>query len=374
MRKGSAITIPSLSLGSSFFTKPFFNTKKSERNTTIDAIRFFAAFLIVFIHSGAFSEWAPSLGYVGAVLQALARLAVPFFFLASGYFLYTRNQSDQAKRIFNSFERIFKITLLGTLLFIAAYYFDHNGIAGLFDRVNPHKIVNIFLYSKPIIGGIMWYLFALLGAYFILWINALYLKKDMFVLTLGIVTFTIGMFVSGNYTGVLEGIPTANNIGIYRSFWGFGLLFVVIGYLMHKRQDSIMLIDKKSLGVYSIIFSLLYLIEYYSFFRVDAVPEDTFISLPFLASLIFAWCLVLPRLFSTTILPKMGATYSLYIYMVHPIILESIIGATIKEPLLRLVIAFSGSVLVAILYYHGKLMWARLYKNTLEHYTKRKYD
>lgn len=329
-----------------------FRKRESERNTTIDSIRLIAAFLIVFIHCGAFSEWAPSLGKTGAILQAVARLAVPFFFLASGYFLYTRNQSIQSKRIILSFEKIFKIFLLGTLLFAAVYIIDHRSIAGLFDSVTPASILGIFLYSTPVIGGIMWYLLALMGAYLILWVNATYIKKDTAILILGAVLYIMGMLIAGNYSTIFDSVMHGS--GIYRSFWGFGLLFVTLGFLVHKYQDKIMTISRSALVLYTVIFSTLYLAEYYSFYQVNSAPDDTFIVMPFISALLFVWCLKLPRLFSTTPLPTIGSRYSLYIYIVHPIVLEVLLRGIILEPLLRLLIAFFGSLLLGIIYYHVK--------------------
>ena len=50
------------------------------RNTGIDILRFICAFLVVCIH-------APFPGIIGGCVKAVSRIAVPIFFMSTGYFL-----------------------------------------------------------------------------------------------------------------------------------------------------------------------------------------------------------------------------------------------------------------------------------------------
>lgn len=54
------------------------------RNSGIDAIRIVAAFLVIALHVGAFTEFAPA---IGDAIRVSARWCVPFFFIAIGFFL-----------------------------------------------------------------------------------------------------------------------------------------------------------------------------------------------------------------------------------------------------------------------------------------------
>lgn len=51
-----------------------------KRNTSIDFLRFICAFLVVCIH-------APFPGVIGGCIKAVARIAVPIFFMSTGFFL-----------------------------------------------------------------------------------------------------------------------------------------------------------------------------------------------------------------------------------------------------------------------------------------------
>ena len=63
------------------------------RNKSLDAGKAMAAFGVVFIH-------VSFPGQTGQIIKALARSAVPFFFMVSGYFCYyNRRNTDRGKRI-----------------------------------------------------------------------------------------------------------------------------------------------------------------------------------------------------------------------------------------------------------------------------------
>lgn len=72
---------------------------RSGREAGIDAVRAFGAAAVVLIHVGPFrgSEWeGTAAGLGGALLNQLCRFAVPFFFLAAGYFLGRKLRSGAA--------------------------------------------------------------------------------------------------------------------------------------------------------------------------------------------------------------------------------------------------------------------------------------
>ena len=52
-----------------------------QKNNTLELLKLFASYMVVFIHV-VFS------GHIGVALEMLARFAVPFFFLVSGFYSY----------------------------------------------------------------------------------------------------------------------------------------------------------------------------------------------------------------------------------------------------------------------------------------------
>lgn len=59
---------------------------KSRENAAVDFAKLFFCVCILFLHSGAYHDVA----YGDYLEKTLLRLAVPFFFVASGYFFGTR--------------------------------------------------------------------------------------------------------------------------------------------------------------------------------------------------------------------------------------------------------------------------------------------
>lgn len=57
----------------------------TKRNNGIDILRFLCAFFVVCIH-------APFLGIAGSYIKAIDRIAVPVFFICSGYFLSVKSR------------------------------------------------------------------------------------------------------------------------------------------------------------------------------------------------------------------------------------------------------------------------------------------
>lgn len=68
-----------------------------QRNLSIDFGRFVAAFLVVIIHVNLF------VGH-GFLLQ-FARIAVPFFYIISGYYLFTPHSAKLKMRLVNSIKK-----------------------------------------------------------------------------------------------------------------------------------------------------------------------------------------------------------------------------------------------------------------------------
>src|SRR5579862_3026719 len=60
----------------------------ASRNHSIDAFRVFAAWAVICVHTDPFTgpAFGPDVRLFGELLNQFVRVAVPFFFLASGYF------------------------------------------------------------------------------------------------------------------------------------------------------------------------------------------------------------------------------------------------------------------------------------------------
>ena len=69
--------------------------RKSKNYFGIDMFRLLAAFLVVAVHTSPLCSINPAADFV--LTRILARLAVPFFFVTSGFFLVKRYAKDTVK-------------------------------------------------------------------------------------------------------------------------------------------------------------------------------------------------------------------------------------------------------------------------------------
>lgn len=124
----------------------------------IDLFKLVAAILVVFLHATETTAWLPcELKYV------FTRLAVPFFFIASGFFFFKGlNNADNTKNYFIHYEKkiltLFVVWALVLYLpFVIFSYVHNNPNAGVL------KITLLLIRRVFVIGpGPYWYLVALM--------------------------------------------------------------------------------------------------------------------------------------------------------------------------------------------------------------------
>ena len=79
------------------------------RNKSLDAVKAIAACLVVCIH-------VSFPGQAGQLVKVLARCAVPFFFMVSGYFCYYQN-CNASKRILSKILHIMKLFAVSVVFY-----------------------------------------------------------------------------------------------------------------------------------------------------------------------------------------------------------------------------------------------------------------
>ena len=134
------------------------------RNLGIDILRILMAFFVVCQHISNYS-------LVDFILPQ-SRIAVPVFFIISGYFLYDKDQAEVRRKIAKSFKHILKIFLWSTLLYMMYGIYD-NYPDGNFDflKVGPWKLFVFIVSCSPLnfpYGFHLWFLIGLLEGFAIL--------------------------------------------------------------------------------------------------------------------------------------------------------------------------------------------------------------
>lgn len=98
------------------------SNKVSTRNLAIDVLRLFAAFLVVCIHCPFENENKLLLYFTPP--PPLQRVAVPIFFIISGYFLFTDDKQKTEQRIKISISKITRIYLYAFFLYLGIAIID----------------------------------------------------------------------------------------------------------------------------------------------------------------------------------------------------------------------------------------------------------
>ena len=81
-----------------------------ERNYNIDTMKCFCIIAVVCIHTCPFAEKS-----LGLIINVISRVAVPLFFISSGYLFYSKFSKKYTKRYFI---KILKIYISWTLFYI----------------------------------------------------------------------------------------------------------------------------------------------------------------------------------------------------------------------------------------------------------------
>ena len=93
----------------------------------LDIAKFISAFLVICIHCGPLLDVSETGNFV--LVQIIARLAVPFFFVASGFLFFQKidlqrewNDYENKAKLKHYFGRLFKIYFILTILYIQLNY------------------------------------------------------------------------------------------------------------------------------------------------------------------------------------------------------------------------------------------------------------
>lgn len=205
---------------------------EKKRNIYLDIFKFFLAFSVICIH--IYEDSHPHF--------PLFRLAVPMFFLISGYFSYSTAE-DRASRALRASGRTFRYLAFG-FLFYAIFdfvmcYVKGNGVGYYFTTLFYENFVFEFIFqNKPIgfTGAQLWFLIALFIVSIVHYLLVRFEKTNWYKIIVP-VTFAIYFFFAG-YMYLLQ--DTDMPIRYTRNAWFFGLPCFGLGYLLagvnfHKR-------------------------------------------------------------------------------------------------------------------------------------------
>ncbi len=319
--------------------------KGSGRHSGFDFLKYICAFMVICIH----------LSYRGkTTLEPLTRVAVPVFFMISGYYYTSLKQQG---RILNQAKRLFVMNLfanIGFILFDALLLFT-KGLP-LSGAVAPWRLADtwttLLIFNTPPVWKHVWYLSALLYIYLLLFlVEKISLRK---ILYLFIPVLLCANLILGTYSPLL--FKTALPLEWSRNFLLTGLPFFLLGDLIHQKEDRIKAGDLL-LIILGIASAIITVFEHKLLSSQGlCINSDFFLGTIFMALSLFLLAKHCDNICSKKVLCQiafMGKEFSLMIFILHPVIIrivsEIVAAAEPNLPCINTLYFYTGPFLIVLL-------------------------
>lgn len=223
----------------------------NHRINSIDIARLFAAILVIAIHTQAI-EWFPD--YSNGNIQILTRIAVPFFFCTSGYFLQKEYARSGCTAIASSLVKIFGLYAALSLVYFAVIFLQN---PSLLYEAKKWMLID-FLFNGSYYH--LWYLVGVIYSVAVIcMICKLGLLKMLFPLSM--ICYVVGL-LGTSYYGIGSRLPglcilfDSNWFLSVRRIFLMGLPFTVLGWVISEDRPKFSLTRKRLLFTTGLIAAL----------------------------------------------------------------------------------------------------------------------
>lgn len=295
---------------------------EKERNLQLDYFRVILALLVITPHAQPLFSEDSLVGWL--ISNGIARVAVPCFFIISGYFLQSKLKDNKALKRYLS--HILVVYIVWSLIYLPTYY----------SAIEPRSFITFALMGYYH----LWFLPALIVGTLILIAANKFIKNEVILLIGGVVLFTAG-YLMENYN-----LP-------YRTFYNglfFGYPFIVLGYFLKKTKAEIRI---KAIFIYLTLAVSVFMLltESYLGYK-EGIYYNVFLSLYIICPALFICVLKFSKY-------KKAKDYigklSSGIYYTHILVLTSIIPLSETDNIYKLpLIAIISIVLSIFIIYINK--------------------
>lgn len=295
-----------------------------QRITSYDTFRAIGAFLVVFMHYPLKVGWTDE-------VNVLSRIVVPFFFMVSGYFNYSKElQLDKVKR---ELKKIISILVVVNLFYLAfrisvrTYYALRDGYSVLvtIGKILAQLTRKRFIFFNFGLAGHLWYLRAMIMVFVILVLMKKLKLERLVKWSIPVVVIVdlclckYSMLFLGDHFPRKYFEPLTKMIAV-------GYVYFFIGYYYREIEEKSAYKKIKQFVmkhqivpiVITVVFGVLNLLEYeWLVIHELNVEPCNFASTFFLAISLFSYLSFHPSLGSNSMLHIIGRKYSEYIYFYH---------------------------------------------------------
>ncbi len=192
----------------------------------LDITKFILSCLVVYIHFVLPEE-------LGGIVDCIARIAVPFFFMISGYYVYKCDNKVLWRRLLRNLIYLVGATTIYLLWGIwKTYQLTDLTIGSYFhENINRSTIRDFLYYGVNTFSTHLWFIEALVVAYFVFIVISMLIKPEgvragvFFALILVLLSWH---FWVGVFKPVMFNETITNHY--YRNAWFFGIPMFLVGY------------------------------------------------------------------------------------------------------------------------------------------------
>ena len=308
-------------------------------------------------------------GILGDITEMIARFAVPFFFMISGYFLISDDKKftylDIRRKVKRRIIRLCVLLALSVILFFTfEIYINRNCLSTfLSNTFNLKRIIAFFFFNEPFFGGHLWFILALIYCYvFIYLFPRLFIGKNAWLCLLSAV-LVINIFINiifYQYDWKVFDIPLSH-YWFYRNWLLEALPFVSLGMLLRRNTKSMMNL-KNWLIITLLIASFVVMVLEGLFYRkvLHAYPIFCLFNIVFCLS-IFALAIKKPLILCNCSLLRIKGKWTTVVYIIHPILITIVtslftvlhfegLAAEYLKPIFVVIFSVSLSILACVLF------------------------
>lgn len=307
------------------------NCYKNGSIPSLYVLKALCAISIVFLHT-------PSLFHEDYLIKPFSRIAVPLFFMITGYFLSGgggKIDNDRLKRrVFN----VFKLIIVANSVY--ALFGIIGEALGIGNYINGDFLSLEFwlrcVFSGDCFSSVLWYLTATFWALILIWfLNKVDLLRDKALLIIIPFLIIAGLLLN-RYSKLVFGIDIPCIFSRNAIF--MALPYILLGHLLHnlelnghlERVHNVILPTIVAIIIAYMEFGMLF------FFHYDSTTTDVYLTGCPLSICIFMVCLRYPNPFENNWLwnklGEIGKNHSKNLYLWHKLVLL----------LLYIVVEFSG--------------------------------
>ena len=200
-----------------------------QKNSTLELFKLLASYMVVFIH-------VLFHGKLGIIVDALARFAVPVFFLVSGFYSYQITCQKIRKRIRNIVTLLIFATVIFNIFDIAALlYWNRAGFVALLEKYTElSTYIHFLIFNLTVNASHVWYLWAVFYVYVIFYFVTKFQVKDKVIFPVSLLLLILHILLG-------EGLSVAGiklPIWYVRNFALMGIPFFSAGLFVKKYESK----------------------------------------------------------------------------------------------------------------------------------------